>query len=134
MKLAGCIITDSEENILLLHRNGNRMEWEVPGGKLGPGESSEAAAVREIDEELGVKVELIRKLGKRAFHQDDQEMEYSWYAARILEGEPRIMEPEKFDDLQYLSVDDMWTAKLSTGAWNFLGMLKEEGITLSGDV
>ncbi|MEO8851001.1 MAG: NUDIX domain-containing protein [Allobranchiibius sp.] len=32
--------------------------WELPGGKVEPGESFEAALHREIDEELGVRVEL----------------------------------------------------------------------------
>ncbi|NJP50861.1 (deoxy)nucleoside triphosphate pyrophosphohydrolase [Streptomyces sp. SBST2-5] len=31
--------------------------WELPGGKVEPGESSRAAVVRELREELGVRVE-----------------------------------------------------------------------------
>lgn len=32
--------------------------WEFPGGKIEPGESCEVALVREIQEELGVDVEV----------------------------------------------------------------------------
>ena len=37
--------------------------WELPGGKVGPGESDEAALARELEEELGVVVAVGARLG-----------------------------------------------------------------------
>lgn len=39
-------------------RSNERGEWELPGGKLDPGEQPEATVAREMLEELGVVVEV----------------------------------------------------------------------------
>ena len=39
-----------------------RGEWELPGGRLEPGETPEACLVREVGEELGIIVEVGRLL------------------------------------------------------------------------
>lgn len=37
--------------------------WELPGGKVGPGESEKAALARELHEELGVEVTVDGRIG-----------------------------------------------------------------------
>lgn len=52
---------DGEGRVLLAQRPpGKSMAglWEFPGGKVEQGETPEAALVRELDEELGVVVDL----------------------------------------------------------------------------
>ena len=46
--------------VLMQQRRADRAHgglWEFPGGKVEPGESLESAAIREIDEELGVSLQ-----------------------------------------------------------------------------
>ncbi|MDO5645154.1 MAG: NUDIX hydrolase [Dermabacter sp.] len=47
--------------VLLVHRPRYR-DWSIPKGKLDPGESFLAAAVREVEEETGYRVRLHRPL------------------------------------------------------------------------
>ncbi|HUB96878.1 MAG TPA: 8-oxo-dGTP diphosphatase MutT [Stellaceae bacterium] len=52
-------LVDAEQRVLLQRRpEGKSMAglWEFPGGKLSPGETPEAALVRELEEELGIEV------------------------------------------------------------------------------
>ncbi|MGD3106124.1 nucleotide triphosphate diphosphatase NUDT15 [Streptomyces sp. YGL11-2] len=51
----GVIVLDADGRILLgRHRAGT---WELPGGKVEPGESVQAAAARELAEETGLRAE-----------------------------------------------------------------------------
>ena len=56
--VAAALTTDSGEILLQKRPMGGQMGgyWEFPGGKVDPGESPEAALVRELEEELGIIV------------------------------------------------------------------------------
>ena len=57
--VAACALIDTDGRVLLARRpEGKKMAglWEFPGGKLHPGETPEAALIRELKEELGIDV------------------------------------------------------------------------------
>ena len=59
VEAAGGVVTDPAGRWLLMFRNGR---WDLPKGHIEPGETAEAAAVREIAEETGVAAGVVRPL------------------------------------------------------------------------
>ncbi len=62
--VAGALIVGSE---LLVAQRRRPPElaglWELPGGKVAPGETEARALVRELREELGIEVSVLGRLG-----------------------------------------------------------------------
>ena len=107
LQLAGCVIEDAHGKILLLHRNTpERKQWETPGGKIEEGENPMSAAKREVKEELGIEVEITDEIGRKDFKEDDYEMGYVWFKAKIISGKPEPIE-EKHDKIQYFSWEEL---------------------------
>jgi 8-oxo-dGTP pyrophosphatase MutT (NUDIX family) len=52
LKAAGGVVRNGHGDILIIERNG---VWDLPKGKLEKGEDFEAAAIREVGEETGLK-------------------------------------------------------------------------------
>lgn len=75
---------DGPEVLLVLHRHPDRSFWCFPGGGLEPGETVAAAAVREAEEETGLRVAL-----EGVCHVQDRpdvDTVDVFYTARILGG------------------------------------------------
>lgn len=79
-------------------------KWEFPGGKCEPGESDEAALIREYDEEFGVAVAVGPVLGESQFANGTKL--YGLSALRVeLLGEPK--ELREHDELRWLGVEEL---------------------------
>ena len=114
LHLAGCVLLDESQKIYLLHRNKKDViQWELPGGKIDPGEDAETTAVREIKEELGVTVSLVKHVGSTHFEENGIDHMYTWFLATIQNGNLSICEPQTFDDLKSFSLDDLSSIQLS---------------------
>jgi 8-oxo-dGTP diphosphatase len=76
--------------------------WELPGGKVAPGESDRDALVRELDEELGVEVTVGARLG------DDvtltETMTLRAFLVTLAAGTPRARDHR---ELRWVTVDEL---------------------------
>lgn len=60
LEAAGGLVQDSQGRILTMFRRG---AWDLPKGKLDPGETPEKAAIREVKEETGLnRLKIVERL------------------------------------------------------------------------
>lgn len=90
MKLSGrtvtAIIEFPNDKILLVKRATVVFKgyWALPGGRVDAGETVEQAVVREVREETGLQVKILRKIGE--YHESgvQEGIEYDYYPACFL--------------------------------------------------
>lgn len=62
---AGGVVTNPLGKVLFIYRND---KWDLPKGKVDKGETIEAAAIREVEEETGVKGLEIENFLRTTYH------------------------------------------------------------------
>ncbi|RDG36255.1 NUDIX hydrolase [Streptomyces corynorhini] len=70
-KAARVIALDDDHRVLLLHYDEGGSFWATPGGSLETGEDYDAAALRELHEELGVDEKDVALSGQLAERSQD---------------------------------------------------------------
>src|SRR5919108_2169262 len=60
---AAAAIFNAQGNVLLVHHNYGRFNWELPGGASDPGEPIVDTALRELREETGLRAVAERLTG-----------------------------------------------------------------------
>ncbi len=110
----GALIFNDEGKILLCKRSQNAKNergcWEAPGGAVEFGETLEHAIIREMKEELGVELELIKQMPAANHIIPDEHQHWipSAFISRIKENKnPKIMEPDKCDEIGWFALDNL---------------------------
>ena len=97
IKAAGGLVKNHKGEILMIFRRG---KWDLPKGKLDMGETIEACALREVEEETGLKNLELRKLLKITYHTYVQFgkhilKETHWYAMTSQGNENMVPQTEE---------------------------------------
>lgn len=104
------ILGDGAGRVLLARRfNTGFMDgfYSLPAGHIEPGESVTAALVRETREEIGLTLNLAQCRFVHVQHRRNPDRVYYdfYFASNQWDGEPRICEPHKCDDLRWFALN-----------------------------
>jgi ADP-ribose pyrophosphatase YjhB (NUDIX family) len=84
--------------------------WALPGGRAEPGENVEQTIVREVKEETGLDVVVVRRIGEYHEQGIQEGVEYDYYPAcfltKVVGGEMKRQQSE-IQEIQLFSFDDV---------------------------
>jgi 8-oxo-dGTP pyrophosphatase MutT (NUDIX family) len=117
IKAAGGVVRNEENRYLFIFRKG---KWDLPKGKLDEGEKPKKAAVREVEEECGIRVTKLGDKMANTYHiyeEADQLIlkKTNWYKM-YAEDQPHL-QPQLEEDItraEWLSTADFPMVKTNT--------------------
>lgn len=118
----GAACVDASGRLLLIQRGQPpaQGQWSLPGGRIEPGESAEQAVVREVREETGLNVRVVRWIGRierdapnaNRYVIDDYLVE--------LVGEATLQAGDDAANAGFFTVDELHALRLTEGLLNLL--------------
>lgn len=106
IKVAAAIIVN-DDKILAAQRGYGEFKdgWEFPGGKLEPGESGEEACIREINEELNVRIGNLNYLCTVEHDYDSFHLSMECFTCSIKDG---TINDNEHENLLWLDRSSLW--------------------------
>ncbi len=104
------IVTTADQKILLVkHRKGNRQYWVLPGGRLEYGETFFECAVREIQEETGLDIEVddLVFLSEAIAPDRSRHIVNVYLTAHVVGGVLRVGDEPVLAGVEYMPLDEL---------------------------
>jgi ADP-ribose pyrophosphatase YjhB (NUDIX family) len=112
--VGAAVLVLDERNHVLLGLRAKEQVWASFGGRLEQAELASAGARREVEEEIGLRLEVLERLAfGEGVKADGTPFVTVYYYARLPAGQtPAVQEPELFEQMGWFALDalpvNMW--------------------------
>ncbi len=106
----------------------NALLWEFAGGKVEPGETKEAALIRECQEELGITLSVGAPYFEVTHQYPDILVHLTLFHATIAEGEPQLLEHH---DLRWITPADTVMFPFCPADTDILAQIRKDGNSMN---
>ena len=111
IKVVAAVICDSLENTTKIFATARgygefKGKWEFPGGKIEAGETSQQALIREIQEELDVKIEVGELIDTIEYDYPTFHLSMDCFLCVVVDGEIILKEAEA---ARWLDKDELYS-------------------------
>ena len=116
-------IIKKDNHFLIVKRNRKKhlgLKWEFPGGKVKENETFEEALIREIKEELNIKISLQDKLAEEKYKDEKIDIVLHYFLCTQEDG---TIELNEHEDLAWVEKKDFDKYNFAEGDGNILALL-----------
>lgn len=104
LEAAGGFVQNAENKLLVFFRRGS---WDMPKGKIDPGETPEQAAVREVQEETGLKTIALNAFLTETWHTYEQKGQRIlkktwWYTMKTTDVDVTPQTEEDIEEIRWV--------------------------------
>ncbi len=98
LDVTAAIIRNRKKILISKRPKGKHLEgyWEFPGGKRNEGETLEECLIREIHEELGLNIQVLKKITTTTHEYNDRVVTLHAFECKVLSGIPKANEKQEF--------------------------------------